>query len=239
VGRIAAAGPGSIPILCGSRRKQASGRPAGGMADCRDGILAIPRGEVAEPGLRRTPGERVLSKGSRGFKSPPLRHTVFTVYVKTVDDGNSAQCAAFFGFQRTGESALVAVSVDLAEIFSAGRIFGSLRSRGSSLRRTIASKTGEAGSLVGQDSFAPGQLCDRFHSPGEQVVRPAAPSSDRLEQREINHGSGFTIALDDQTHLEAASPYLHRKLARESQLAESCFAEDRAQGSLLCHALVV
>ena len=31
------------------------------------------RGEVAEPGLRRTPGERVDSKGSRGFKSPPLR----------------------------------------------------------------------------------------------------------------------------------------------------------------------
>ena len=31
-------------------------------------------GEVAEPGLRRTPGERVDSEGSRGFESPPLRH---------------------------------------------------------------------------------------------------------------------------------------------------------------------
>jgi hypothetical protein len=30
-------------------------------------------GEVAEPGLRRTPGERVDSEGSRGFESPPLR----------------------------------------------------------------------------------------------------------------------------------------------------------------------
>jgi hypothetical protein len=39
------------------------------------------RGEVAEPGLRRTPGERVLSEGSRGFKSPPLRQPVceFTI----------------------------------------------------------------------------------------------------------------------------------------------------------------
>lgn len=39
-----------------------------------DGILAVHCGEVAEPGLRRTPGERVFSKGNRGFKSPPLRH---------------------------------------------------------------------------------------------------------------------------------------------------------------------
>jgi hypothetical protein len=36
------------------------------------------RGEVAEPGLRRTPGERVNSEGFRGFKSPPLRHRVCT-----------------------------------------------------------------------------------------------------------------------------------------------------------------
>src|ERR1700694_2247171 len=35
------------------------------------------RGEVAEPGLRRTPGERVNSEGFRGFKSPPLRHRVW------------------------------------------------------------------------------------------------------------------------------------------------------------------
>ena len=35
------------------------------------------RGEVAEPGLRRTPGERVNSEGFRGFKSPPLRQAVF------------------------------------------------------------------------------------------------------------------------------------------------------------------
>jgi hypothetical protein len=34
------------------------------------------RGEVAEPGLRRTPGERVNSEGFRGFKSPPLRQAV-------------------------------------------------------------------------------------------------------------------------------------------------------------------
>ncbi len=34
-----------------------------------------PFGEVAEPGLRRTPGERVDSEESRGFESPPLRHS--------------------------------------------------------------------------------------------------------------------------------------------------------------------
>src|ERR1700730_3050849 len=33
------------------------------------------RGEGAEPGLRRTPGERVNSEGFRGFKSPPLRQS--------------------------------------------------------------------------------------------------------------------------------------------------------------------
>jgi hypothetical protein len=45
-----------------------------GMGLSYGGILAVHRGEVAEPGLRRTPGERVFSKGNRGFKSPPLRH---------------------------------------------------------------------------------------------------------------------------------------------------------------------
>jgi hypothetical protein len=45
-----------------------------GVGLSRDGILAAHCGEVAEPGLRRTPGERVFSKGNRGFKSPPLRH---------------------------------------------------------------------------------------------------------------------------------------------------------------------
>src|SRR5713101_7956063 len=39
-------------------------------------IIAVARREVAEPGLRRTPGTRVDSKGSRGFESPPLRHRV-------------------------------------------------------------------------------------------------------------------------------------------------------------------
>src|ERR1700736_6267525 len=38
------------------------------------------RGEVAEPGLRRTPGERVTSEGFRGFKSPPLRQSVFNFW---------------------------------------------------------------------------------------------------------------------------------------------------------------
>ena len=51
--------------------------PACGMGLSRDGILAH-CGEVAEPGLRRTPGERVFSKGNRGFKSLPLRHLLTT-----------------------------------------------------------------------------------------------------------------------------------------------------------------
>ena len=49
---------------------------AGGRWAGANGILAPARGEVAEPGLRRTPGERVNSEGFRGFKSPPLRHPV-------------------------------------------------------------------------------------------------------------------------------------------------------------------
>ena len=45
------------------------------LIDRRHGMPKL-RGEVAEPGLRRTPGERVDSEGSRGFKSPPLRQRV-------------------------------------------------------------------------------------------------------------------------------------------------------------------
>jgi RHS repeat-associated protein len=55
-------------------RKAASGRRLRA-----NGILLPARGEVAEPGLRRTPGERVNSEGFRGFKSPPLRHAVFNL----------------------------------------------------------------------------------------------------------------------------------------------------------------
>ena len=57
-----------IAFACG---RGAVGRQAGA-----NGILDAARGEVAEPGLRRTPGERVNSKGFRGFKSPPLRQLV-------------------------------------------------------------------------------------------------------------------------------------------------------------------
>src|SRR5271156_2596762 len=46
-------------MLCSSRGSDA----------VRAGIF--PRGEVAEPGLRRTPGERGDSKGARGVQSPP------------------------------------------------------------------------------------------------------------------------------------------------------------------------
>ena len=59
------------PARGGAAADTASGRPARA-----NGILAAARGEVAEPGLRRTPGERVNSEGFRGFKSPPLRHAV-------------------------------------------------------------------------------------------------------------------------------------------------------------------
>src|ERR1700683_4310616 len=45
--------------------------PAAGMA-----YLVFRCGEVAEPGLRRTPGTRVEPQGSRGFESPPLRQPV-------------------------------------------------------------------------------------------------------------------------------------------------------------------
>ena len=60
----------------GRARVPSCDRAACGRRARANGILAAARGEVAEPGLRRTPGERVNSKGFRGFKSPPLRHAV-------------------------------------------------------------------------------------------------------------------------------------------------------------------
>ena len=57
-------------------REKCGAIEACGVRLSHDGILAVHCGEVAEPGLRRTPGERVFSKGNRGFKSPPLRQPV-------------------------------------------------------------------------------------------------------------------------------------------------------------------
>src|SRR5271168_4279001 len=72
----------------------------------------VRRGEVAEPGLRRTPGTRVDSKGSRGFESPPLRHTVCTIYLQSGDGGKSPRDAGFLRSMRTGESYLGADSLN-------------------------------------------------------------------------------------------------------------------------------
>src|SRR6266851_1006439 len=46
---------------------------SGGRRARTNGILGHRRAERWPSGLRRTPGTRVDSKGSRGFKSPPLR----------------------------------------------------------------------------------------------------------------------------------------------------------------------
>ena len=70
----------------------------------RDGILAIHCGEVAEPGLRRTPGERVFSKGNRGFKSPPLRQAVADVHASPENPSKSARGRGFFVLEVTGEA---------------------------------------------------------------------------------------------------------------------------------------
>ena len=68
---------------------------AGGRWAGANGILAR-SGEVAEPGLRRTPGERVNSEGFRGFKSPPLRRRVRTFCLHFGRGGNFARNVAFF-----------------------------------------------------------------------------------------------------------------------------------------------
>ncbi len=50
------------------------------------------RGEVAEPGLRRTPGERVNSEGFRGFKSPPLRQPAWKLPIVEKSQRTSRVC---------------------------------------------------------------------------------------------------------------------------------------------------
>src|SRR5271168_2748814 len=63
----------------------------------------VRRGEVAEPGLRRTPGTRVDSKGSRGFESPPLRHPVWHVSLHSGEATKSARGARFTRGRGPGE----------------------------------------------------------------------------------------------------------------------------------------
>src|SRR5271167_337489 len=88
----------------------------------------MPRsGEVAEPGLRRTPGTRVNSQGFRGFESPPLRHTVCTISLQSGDGGKSARDVALLRSMRTGEGNLSADALNFMRVFSARRINGSLQ----------------------------------------------------------------------------------------------------------------
>jgi hypothetical protein len=68
----------------------------GGRRAEANGILMPALGEVAEPGLRRTPGERVNSEGFRGFKSPPLRQRVCTFCLHFGEGRNFVRNVAFF-----------------------------------------------------------------------------------------------------------------------------------------------
>ena len=83
-------------------------------------VSAPDNGEVAEPGLRRTPGERVTSEGFRGFKSPPSPpaspHLTATLRLRTQ---NARLPADSRDSKVTGELALYAVKVFLADILSA------------------------------------------------------------------------------------------------------------------------
>ena len=71
----------------------------------RGGVMhnRVSRGEVAEPGLRRTPGTRVDSKGSRGFESPPLRQAVWHVSLHYREAMRSARGARFGRGRGPGE----------------------------------------------------------------------------------------------------------------------------------------
>ena len=62
-------------VKLGQRRSREVMKPL--RAKCK--LEGLRSGEVAEPGLRRTPGTRVNSKGFRGFESPPLRQPVPTL----------------------------------------------------------------------------------------------------------------------------------------------------------------
>jgi hypothetical protein len=75
----------------------------------------------------------------RGFESPPLRHTVCTVYLQSGDGGKSARDVALLRSMRTGESHLGADSHNSMGVFSTRRKYGSLHGW-SGFRSSIASK---------------------------------------------------------------------------------------------------
>ncbi len=124
---------------------------------------------MAEPGLRRTPGERVDSEGSRGFESPPLRHTVRIVYLHSEDGTKCAQHVALSMPTGTGESKLIAHFRDSAQIFSVRREFGSLRRRGAGFRKREA--------LAAVYGFLSSAECKDF-----ELRRPIQREVDPLEQ---------------------------------------------------------
>ena len=85
-----------------------------------DGILNS-RGEVAEPGLRRTPGERVDSKGSRGFESPPLRHRVPVLANSLLESLNSPPQRPHLQICGSGETHFPAGDAQFAAKISVGK----------------------------------------------------------------------------------------------------------------------
>src|SRR5271163_3062676 len=103
-------------MLCSSRVSDA----------VRAGIFH--RGEVAEPGLRRTPGERVDSKGSRGFKSPPLRQAVCDLRQSPEKPAKFGACARLSRLRKgTGELSFGPVLGLFCRFLSAARWPGPLR----------------------------------------------------------------------------------------------------------------
>ena len=85
------------------------------------------RGEVAEPGLRRTPGTRVDSKGSRGFESPPLRHGVPASEDSPRSDAKAARLARIGRPKGLGDRAIRHIVAEVGEFSPAASLAGPYR----------------------------------------------------------------------------------------------------------------
>jgi hypothetical protein len=104
-------------VKLGQRRSREVMKPL--RAKCK--LEGLRSGEVAEPGLRRTPGTRVNSKGFRGFESPPLRHRVPISENTWLESLNSPRQRALLHVSSSGENHLPAGDAQFAAKISVGK----------------------------------------------------------------------------------------------------------------------
>src|SRR5271169_140363 len=85
------------------------------------------------------------------------------------------------------------------------------------------SKRHQLSHITGRNLIPLRDLANRLYTARDQVLRPPASASDRLEQRKVDP-AGCGVAFKHHPHLDTSTPYLHGEQFLEGKMIRRCAA---------------